>query len=118
MKNKKTVVLLILGGLLLLAGPVFGAEGDEDGAASHSDGYSSIWLDSVGATKLGATIGAGLVLMGGGAGIARIGSAAAESMARQPEASGTIFNVALILGAMVEGAMLFAVVVCLMGVLR
>ena len=58
------------------------------------------------------------MLIGGAAGIGRIGGSAVESMARQPEAAGPINGVALITAAMVEGATLFAVVICLLGVLK
>jgi F-type H+-transporting ATPase subunit c len=66
---------------------------------------------------LGAGIGAGLVVMGGAAGIGRIGGSAVESMARQPEAAGTINTAMLITAAMIEGATLFAVVVCLLAII-
>ena len=74
-------------------------------------------LRDMGAAALGGPIGAGLVLIGGAAGIGRIGGSAVESMARQPEASGSINGVALITAAMVEGATLFAVVVCLLALI-
>jgi F-type H+-transporting ATPase subunit c len=67
-----------------------------------------------GLSSLGAGIGAGLVVMGGAAGIGRIGGSAVESMARQPEAAGTINTAMLITAAMIEGATLFAVVVTLL----
>jgi len=70
-----------------------------------------------GLAKVSACFGAGLVLMAGATGIARIGSAAVESMARQPEASGAINGATVITAAMVEGATLFGVVVCLLAVL-
>lgn len=74
-------------------------------------------FDAKGAAYFGACIGAALVIMGGAKGISRIGSGAVESMARQPEASANI-NVAMIItAAMIEGATLFAVVVCLLAVL-
>lgn len=82
--------------------------------ASAADGTSSRWLDDKGAKNLGGGIGAGLVLMGGGAAIGRIGSAAVESMARQPEVAGQINTAMLITAAMVEGATLFAVLACFM----
>ncbi len=65
---------------------------------------------------VGAGIGAGLVIMGGAAGIGRIGGAAVESMARQPEVAGSINTAMLITAAMIEGATLFAVVVCLLAI--
>jgi F-type H+-transporting ATPase subunit c len=60
----------------------------------------------------GGALGAGLVLVGGGLGIGRIGSAAVESIARQPEAAGSINTAMIITAAMVEGATLFAVLGC------
>jgi F-type H+-transporting ATPase subunit c len=66
---------------------------------------------------IGAGIGAGLVVMGGAAGIGRVGGSAVESMARQPEAGGTINTAMLITAAMIEGATLFAVVVCLLAII-
>ncbi|MBK9120985.1 MAG: ATP synthase F0 subunit C [Phycisphaerales bacterium] len=63
---------------------------------------------------LGRGIGAGLVVMGGAAGVGRIGGSAVESMARQPEAANRINTAMLITAAMVEGATLFGVLVCLL----
>jgi F-type H+-transporting ATPase subunit c len=74
-------------------------------------------LGDPGLKGLGAGIGAGLVVMGGAAGIGRIGGSAVESMARQPEAAGAINTAMLITAAMIEGATLFAVVVCLLAIL-
>lgn len=62
-----------------------------------------------GLAKIGGGLGAGLAVIGGGLGIGRIGGSAVESMARQPEASGTIFNAMIITAALIEGATLFAV---------
>src|SRR6266571_5676623 len=61
-------------------------------------------LPSSGLGWLGGAIGAGLAIIGGAAGIGRIGGSAVESMARQPEAAGPINGAALITAAMVEGA--------------
>jgi F-type H+-transporting ATPase subunit c len=55
--------------------------------------------------------------MGGGAGIGRIGGSAVESMARQPEAAGSISTAMIITAAMIEGATLFGVVVGLLAVM-
>jgi F-type H+-transporting ATPase subunit c len=74
-------------------------------------------LGDPGLKGLGASIGAALVVIGGAAGIARIGGSAVESMARQPEAAGAINTAMLITAAMIEGATLFAVVVCLLTIL-
>ncbi len=64
------------------------------------------------AANLGGAIGAGLAVMGGAAGIGRIGGSAVESMARQPEATGNISTAMIITAAMIEGATLFAVLGC------
>ena len=49
-------------------------------------------------------------------GIGKIGSSAMESIARQPEAAGNIRTAMLIIGALVEGACLFAIIACLMAI--
>ena len=76
------------------------------------------FLTSQGAAWLGGAIGAGLAIMGGAAGIGRIGGSAVESMARQPAAAGQISTAMIITAAMIEGATLFAVVVGMMAVLK
>jgi len=57
--------------------------------------------------------GAGIVMLGAGLGIGRIGSAAVESMARQPEASGDIRGGMILAAALIEGATFFALIVCI-----
>jgi F-type H+-transporting ATPase subunit c len=63
---------------------------------------------------IGVCIGAALAAIGGGLGVALIGGKAIESMARQPEAAGAMFTPMIIAAAMIEGGMLFAIVVCLL----
>lgn len=63
---------------------------------------------------MGAGIGAGLAAVGAGIGIGRIGGSAMEGVARQPEASGKIQTMMLIIAAFVEAVALFAVVLCLL----
>jgi len=56
-------------------------------------------------------IGAGLIVIGAGLGIGRIGGSAMEAIARQPEAAGKIQTAMLIAAALIEGigfAALFA----------
>jgi F-type H+-transporting ATPase subunit c len=63
---------------------------------------------------LGGAFASALVIIGAGYGIGRIGSAAVESMARQPEAAGSIQTAMIITAAMIEGATLVALlIVCL-----
>ena len=57
-------------------------------------------------------VGAGLVVIGASIGIGKIGAAALEGMARQPEQTGKLQTAMLIAAALVEGlafAALFAV---------
>lgn len=62
----------------------------------------------------GAGLGVGLTVIGVGLGIGKIGSAAAEGIARQPEAAGNIQTAAIILSALIEGAALFGLVITLL----
>jgi len=66
-----------------------------------------------GLVVLGACIGAGLVIMGAARGIGQIGGSAVEAIARQPEAGDRIFTTMIISAALIEGATLFALVICL-----
>jgi F-type H+-transporting ATPase subunit c len=66
---------------------------------------------------MGAGIGAGIAALGAGVGIGRIGGSALEAIARQPEATGDIRANMIVAAALVEGAVFFAIVVCLLVVL-
>lgn len=68
--------------------------------------------------KFGAAIGAAVAAIAAGIGIGKIGKAALEAAARQPEYSSKYQMTAIIIAALVEGACLFAIVVCLLGILR
>ena len=54
----------------------------------------------VGPMNLGAAVGAGLVILGAGFGIGRIGGQAVEGMSRQPEAAGNIQTAMIISAAL------------------
>jgi F-type H+-transporting ATPase subunit c len=120
--NQKTyskLALLAIGlGLVLMLLPALPAAAQEAGVdeAAPVD-EPATFLSTRGAGKLGGAIGAGLAIMGGAAGIGRIGGSAVESMARQPEAAGRINAAMIITAAMVEGAALFAIVVGLLAAL-
>jgi F-type H+-transporting ATPase subunit c len=87
--------------LLLVASP----------AMAQAPGGSSMVPGSM---NFGAAFGAGLVILGAGLGIGRIGSSAVESMARQPEAAGSIQTAMIIAAALIEGATFFALIVCML----
>jgi F-type H+-transporting ATPase subunit c len=66
------------------------------------------------ALYFGGAFGAGLVILGAGAGIGKIGSSAVESMSRQPEAAGNIQTAMIISAALIEGATFFGLIVCML----
>lgn len=66
--------------------------------------------------KAGAAIGAGIAALAAAIGIGKIGAASVEAGARQPEQAGHYRMTAIIIGALVEGACLFAILVCLLGI--
>lgn len=57
-------------------------------------------------------IGAGLAVIGAGLGIGLLAKGAVESVARQPESSGTIQTLMIIAAALIEGLAFYAVIVC------
>ena len=65
-------------------------------------------------TGLGASIGAAIAAIGAGIGIGKIGAAAMEAIARQPEAAGDIRSNMIVIAALIEGVALFAVIVCIL----
>jgi F-type H+-transporting ATPase subunit c len=86
--------------LLLAATPAFAQEQGHAAASNYS-------------VLAGAAFGAGLIIIGAGYGIGKIGSCAVESMARQPEVAGSIQTAMIISAALIEGATFFALIVCL-----
>ena len=61
--------------------------------------------------KIPTIVGAGLIVIGAGLGIGKIGGSAMDAIARQPEASGKIQTAMIIAAALIEGigfAALFA----------
>jgi len=63
---------------------------------------------------LAAGLGAGMSVIGVGIGIGKLAAAAMEGSARQPTAIGEIRTSMIIAAALIEGATLFAIVVCLL----
>ncbi len=63
---------------------------------------------------LGAALGTGLIILGAGFGIGRIGASAVESMARQPEVAGRVQTAMIISAALIEGATFFGLIVCIL----
>ncbi len=90
--------------LLVSGAPVMAQDGEA--AASSEVGFGQ---------KALAAVGAGICVLGVGIGIGRLGVGGAESIARQPEAKDDIRGLCIVLAAMIEGATMFAILVCLIG---
>ena len=65
-----------------------------------------------GLAQLGVGLGAGITVVGASLGISRIGQAALEGIARQPEAANDLRTSMIIAAALIEGVALFSVVAC------
>lgn len=63
--------------------------------------------------RVGAAFGAAIAACAAAFGISKIGQASMEAGARQPEKASDFRMTAIIVGALIEGACLFAIVVCL-----
>lgn len=78
-------------------------------------------LQAVAGAALGkglAAVAAALAAFAAGYGIGKIGQAAVEGIARQPEASGNIRSMAIVAAGMIEGASLLGIITCLLAILR
>jgi F-type H+-transporting ATPase subunit c len=99
MKTLKLVALVLVV-LFVTASPLLAQ------AEPHTSVFSG--------AAVGAGIGAAITIIGAGYGFGRIGSAALESMARQPEVAGRIQTAMLIIAALLEGATFFSLIVCIL----
>ena len=61
-----------------------------------------------------AGLGAGLVVMGAAFGLGKIGAAALEGIARQPEASTDIRGAMILIAVLLEGASVIGLAVCML----
>jgi F-type H+-transporting ATPase subunit c len=71
-------------------------------------------MEPAGLAFLGGGLGAGLAIIGVGMGIGRLAASAMEGIARQPQSAGTIQTAMIIAAALIEGATLFALVICIL----
>ena len=76
----------------------------------------SLLLADAAIAKLGAAIGAGIVAIGAGVGIGRIGGQAMDAMARQPEKIGDLRSSMIIAAALIEGVAFLAVIVSILAI--
>lgn len=64
--------------------------------------------------KVGAAIGAAVAAIAAAFGIGMIGKSTMESIARQPESASNLRTAMIIAAGMIEGAALFAIIVCVL----
>ena len=103
--NRLSRIAMLCLVLLLTAGPVLAQEKAAAAPGTVNQNGFSIFF--------GGAFGAGLVIIGAGLGIGRIGATAVESMARQPEVAGNIQLAAIIIASLIEGVTFLALVVCM-----
>jgi F-type H+-transporting ATPase subunit c len=114
-RTAKLALMMVAFGFVLMFASVAPVHAQTPAGTAAVDGaHDGGLLTTDGARKLGGSLGAGLALLGGGLGIGRIGGSAVEAIARQPEAAGQISTAMINTAALIEGAMLFAVVVGLL----
>ena len=75
-------------------------------------------LQTAALAQIGGAISAAIVALAAAFGISKLANSTMEASARQPEIAGGLRTTAIIIGALVEGVCLFAVLVCLLAVLR
>lgn len=114
MKRLTAIVMLALT-VLMLAAPLFAAEGPAE-KTENAPNPAAVRAERQGTFSLylGGAFGAGLIIIGAGYGIGKIGSCAVESMARQPEVAGNIQTAMIISAALIEGATFFGLIVAML----
>ena len=66
--------------------------------------------------KAGAAVAAALAAFAAGYGIGKVGNAAMEAIARQPESTGDIRSNMIVIAALIEGVAFFALIVCILAI--
>jgi F-type H+-transporting ATPase subunit c len=105
------MLAVVVFSVLLIATPVLAQEKKKDAETKVERLPPPATLVFSG-TGVAAGLGMGLTIIGAGIGLGRIGAAAVESMARQPEVAPRIQTAMIIIAAMLEGATLASVVLC------
>ena len=112
---KKFTTITVLGIVwLALAGPAGASEKQAEAPEAKAAAAAPAKPGPGAFIFLGAAFPAGLVILGAAYSISKIGSAAVESMARQPEVATNINTAMIISAALIEGVTFFALIVCLL----
>lgn len=113
--SKAMLIMLTLVTLMAGASVAMAVDGQPAGDGVAAEAPAGV---GDGLRLAGACIGAGLAAIGGGLGVGRVGGSMVEGVARQPEASGSMFTPMIITAGMIEGGMMFAIVVALIVVFK
>lgn len=106
--NRFLKILALCFAVLVIATPAFAQDPTPPAEAPEAEAATVTPL-----IAFSGAFGAGLIIIGAGLGISKIGSSAVESMARQPEVAGNIQTAMIIAAALIEGATFFGLIVCL-----
>ena len=105
-KFAKFAVLLFVVVLVLSPLAVFA----QDGASADAGAVSNVASNLTGLYG----VGCGLILIGAGYGIGKIGWSSVESIARQPEVAGKVNTAMIISAALIEGVAFFGLIICML----
>jgi len=113
-----TRIILLFAIFPTMAAPAL-AQGEQAAAAKDAAAEETAAKEAAAPWQIlaGTAFGCGLVILGAGYGIGRIGSSAVESMARQPEVAGSVQTAMIVAAALIEGVTFFALIVCLLSVI-
>jgi F-type H+-transporting ATPase subunit c len=103
------VVVLSIASLLVTVAPALAQAQPDPVELAKAQTPQTVSFSGAG---LAAGIGMGLTIIGAGLGLGKIGSAALEAMARQPEVAPRVQTAMIIIAAMLEGATLASVGMC------
>jgi|DewCreStandDraft_4_1066084.scaffolds.fasta_scaffold62230_3 F-type H+-transporting ATPase subunit c len=98
------VVAMVLVVVLLAAAPAMAQ------TSAANTGETSL----LGTSKYAIGLGVALTIIGAAFGFGKIGSAALDGMARQPEVAGDIRGAMIVIAALLEGATFFGLLICLL----
>jgi len=104
--NKVLRIAIVVFSVVMVLTPTMVFAQPAAGGSDEKSGQALIYL--------GGAFGAGLVILGAGIGIGRIGASAVESISRQPEAAGNIQTAMIISAALIEGATFFGLIICML----
>ncbi len=112
--NRFLKIVMVCSVLLTLAAPALAADEPAKGEPAAAAAQAAPVVAQKGfSIFFGGAFGAGLVIIGAGLGIGRIGAMAVEAMARQPEVASNIQAAMIVSAALIEGVTFLALIICM-----